>query len=220
MPTKSGFSEESVLSTFRAKKILTIDELSELLRCSTITSRRRLKLWQALTSYNQNNRYYALPSTPGFNKLGLWHYRGVFFSRHGTCKQTVIHFVHISEKGLSNTELAGILGENPNSLLAHFGIIPGLKKERHGRDIVYFSSEEAVYRRQKRRRFPPEPTAAKLPPDALTIIILVELIHHPSMSNDELAAQLQQNGHAIEAATIATLFSHYHIDKKNLSTQS
>ena len=215
MLIQSGSSEEAVLFTFHAKKILTIDELCELLSCSAITSRRRLKQWQALTSYNQNNRYYTLPSIPIFDKLGLWHYRGVFFSKHGTCKQTVVHFVRVSEKGLSNTQLAEILGENPNSLLAHFREIPGVTKERHGRDIVYFSSEEDVYRRQQRRRFPPEPSVAKLPPDAQAIIILVELIHHPRMNVDELAAQLQHKGHTIKADSIAELFRQHRIEKKN-----
>ena len=72
MLIQSSSSEETVLFTFHARKILTIDELCELLSCSAITSRRRLKQWQALTSYNQNNRYYTLPSIPIFNKLGLW----------------------------------------------------------------------------------------------------------------------------------------------------
>ncbi len=210
MPLWGGFS---------ARKILTIDELSELLRCSAITSRRRLKRWRVLTSYNHNNRYYALPSVPTFDKLGLWRYRGVFFSKHGTCKQTVVHFVRVSEKGLSNTELAEMLGENPNSLLAHFGEIPGLTKQKHGRDIVYFSSEQEVYRRQQRSGYPPEPSVAKLPPDAQAIIILVELIHHPRMSVDELAARLQSKGHAVEAGSIASLFRQHQIEKK-LNTAS
>ncbi|MCK5341917.1 MAG: hypothetical protein KAR20_00855, partial [Candidatus Heimdallarchaeota archaeon] len=174
MGIHSESSEDTALSTFREKKILTIEELSELLNCSNITSRRRLKQWQAFTSYNQNNRYYTLPDIPVFNKKGLWNYQGVFFSKYGTCKQTVIHFVNVSENGLSNTELAEKLGENPNSLLAHFKEIPGIKKERHGRDIVYFSSSEDVSIRQKRNRFPPEPASGELPPDAQAIIILVE----------------------------------------------
>lgn len=205
--------EETALSAFHEKNILTIDEISQLLHCSTVTARRRLKQWRALTSYNQNNRYYTLSSIAQFNKLGLWHYRGVFFSKHGTCKQTVVHFVNISKRGMSNTELAEVLGENPNSLLAHFRDIPGITKERHGRSIVYFSSDEEVYSRQKRNRFPPEPSAGKLPPDAQAIIILVELIHHPQMSIDELAAQLQRKGHAVQADSIAALFRHHRIKK-------
>lgn len=39
---------------------------------------------------------------------------------------------------------------------------------------------------QKRNRFPPKPAATSLPPDAQAIIILVELIHNPGMSIDEM----------------------------------
>ena len=219
MYIQSDSSEEAVLSTFHEKKIITIKELSELLSCSDITSRRRLKQWQAITSYNQNNSYYTLPAIPTFNKKGLWQYHGVFFSKYGTCKQTVIYLVHQSKKGLSNKELAKVLGGNPNSLLAHFKEIAGIKKERHSRDIVYFSSDEEVYRRQKRKRFPPEPTVINLPPDAEAIIILVELIHHPEMSVSELTTELQRKGHTIRTGDIAALFTKYGITKKKQNTR-
>lgn len=213
MPLHSDSSEQTVLTFFREKKILTIDQLSQLLRSSPITARRRLKQWRGLTSYNQNNRYYALPSVPVFDKKGLWHYRGVSFSRHGSCKQTVVHLVQLSEKGLSNTELAGILGENPNSLLAHFKEIPGITKERHGRDIVYFSGDEQVYTRQRRNRFPPVPSADVLPSDAQAILILVELIHHPRLSVDALAQQLRGKGHAVNTDTVLALFDRHGVKK-------
>lgn len=216
----SDSCEETVLTIFRVKKILTIQELSQLLNCSNITSRRRLKQWQAYTSYNKNNRYYTLPAIPIFNKKGIWQFQGVFFSKHGTCKQTVVHLVHRSEKGLSNKELAEVLGENPNSLLAHFKEIPGLKKERHTRDIVYFSSDEAVYRQQKRNRFPPEGTAGELPTNAQTISILVEFIHHPHLSIDELTTQLQGKGYTFAAENIAALFTKHGIGKKKRNTRS
>lgn len=206
---------ETALTTFQTKKILTINELSDLLHCSAITCRRRLKQWETLTSYNQNNRYYTLPAIPRFNKKGLWRYKGVFFSKHGTCKQTVIHFVQISEKGLSNTELAEVLGENPNSLLAHFGKIPGITKERHGRDIVYFCSEEEVYKRQQRKRFPPEPPLLQLPSDALRIVILVEVIKYPGRSITELAKGLAKSGQAIDEPMIHSLFDFYGLKKND-----
>ena len=213
MPLHSNSRDETVVATFREEKILTIDQLSQLLRCSAVTARRRLKQWRALTSYNRNNRYYTLPSVPVFDKKGLWHYRGASFSKHGTCKQTVVHFVQLSEKGLSNTELAGVLGENPNSLLAHFTEIPGITKERHGRDIVYFSSDERVYKRQRRNRFPPHPSAAVLPSDAQAILILVELIHHPKLSVDELVQELRGKGHAVHTDAVLALFDRYGIKK-------
>ena len=213
MPLNTISSEETVLAFFREKKILTLDQLSQLLRCSAVTARRRLKQWRAFTSYNRNNRYYALPSVPVFDKKGLWHHRGASFSKHGSCKQTVVHLVQLSEKGLSNTELTGVLGENPNSLLAHFKEIPGITKERHGRDIVYFSCNERVYARQRRNRFPPEPSAAVLPSDAQAILVLVELIHHPGLSVDELVQQLRGKGHAVHTDAVLALFDRYGIKK-------
>ncbi len=217
MPTSY---EDLILATFNEKKILSISELSELMCCSAITSRRRLKQWRALTSYNQNNRYYTLPTIPAFNKSGLWHYRGVSFSKHGTCKQTVVHFVRNSEQGLSNTELAEILGGNPNSLLAHFREVPGIAKERHGRDIVYFSSDDEVYQRQQQARFPPVSWIAELPSDAQAVIILVELIHHPRMGVGELGAELRNKGHAIETRSIEALFNEHQIGKKKPNMKS
>jgi hypothetical protein len=89
-------SEDEVLKVFCERKILRIDELSTLMQCFRITS-RRLKQWRALTSYNQSNRFYMLPSIADFDSLDLWHYRGVSFSTYGTCKQTVFHFIRNSK---------------------------------------------------------------------------------------------------------------------------
>ena len=56
---------------WRTRKIITIDELANLLGTSLPTARRRLKAWNALTSYNKNGRYYVLPDVPQFDAHGL-----------------------------------------------------------------------------------------------------------------------------------------------------
>ena len=70
MKSHTNPSDIRVLSAFQTKKALTIEELSEIQQCSHITSRRRLKQWGALTSYNQNNRYYNTPLYPRFQQGG------------------------------------------------------------------------------------------------------------------------------------------------------
>ena len=220
MATSPVRSKEEVFEVFLKRKILTIDELSALMQCSFITSRRRLKQWKALTSYNQNNRFYTLPAIAQFDATGLWHYRKVSFSRYGTCKQTVVHFVRRSEQGLTNAELAELLGENPDSLLAHFQEIPGIIRERHGRSVVYFSSDEEAYKRQHRNRFPPASSTSQVPSDAEAVLILVELIHHPGMAAEELAAELQRKGHKIEPERITALFRAHQLMKKKPNTKS
>jgi DeoR/GlpR family transcriptional regulator of sugar metabolism len=69
--------EKLALERFQRQKIITIDQLVELLTCSVITVRRRLKKWQTYTSINQNGRYYTLPQIPVFDDNGLWRYRSV-----------------------------------------------------------------------------------------------------------------------------------------------
>ena len=176
--------------------------------------RRRLKDWDALSSYNFSGRYYTLHSIPEFNKKGLWKHQGIFFSKHGTLKNTIIHLVQISKKGLSNSELEGILGINPNSYLPQYKQIMGVKREKHKREVVYFSADEELYRWQKQNRFPPKPTSLKLPPDALSIIVLVKLVKNPNSTPTELSKVLRRDGYEIDALMIENLFE-YHGLKKN-----
>lgn len=212
--------ERQTLSAFKLRKVLTIAQLCALLRLSVPTVRRRLKEWRALSSYNASGRYYTLPSIPAFDKRGLWRYHGAFFSKHGTLKNTVIHLVRIGHRGLSNAELEGILGLNPNSSLPQCKELRGLRKEKHKRQVLYFSAEEEVYRRQRGTRFPPEPTALKLPPDALGIIILVEVVKNPRSTTQQLSAMLRSQGYRIDDALIENLLEHHGLSKKKLNTRS
>jgi len=206
--------ERQTLSAFKLRKVLAITQLCALLRLSVPTVRRRLKEWRALSSYNASGRYYTLPSIPAFDKKGLWRYHGAFFSKHGTLKNTVIHLVRIGQRGLSNAELEGILGLNPNSSLPQCKELRGLRKEKHKRQVLYFSADEEVYRRQRRTRFPPEPTAPKLPPDALGVIILVELVKNPRSTTQQLSAMIRSRGYRIEEALIESLLEHHGLSKK------
>lgn len=220
MKIRNTLLDQQALGSFALKKVLTVTDLTDILKCSLITVRRRLKEWDACTSYNKNGRYYTLGSIPVFNKNGIWCYRDIYFSRYGTLKNTVIALAAKSERGLNHAELQEIIGLNPKCFMARFKELAGVRKEKHNNQIIYFAGVPDTYEAQKRCRFPPEPSAAKLPPDATAIIILVELMHHPEMSIGELAAQLQHKGHAIEAGAISALFSRYGIDKKKLNTQS
>ena len=209
--------DENALRAFTLRKVLTITELAKILICSIITVRRRLKEWRACTSYNKNGRYYTLPSIPKFNKKGIWIYKDIFFSRYGTLKNTIIALATKSKKGLTHSELEEIIGMNPKCFMARFKEVPGLRKEKYKNQIVYFSADPYTYEAQKEKRFPPESSAPKLPPDAMTIVILVELIQNPGISIEALSSRLHDQGHKIEAKTIGNLFKHYNISKKKLN---
>lgn len=218
MRTRDIQQEKKALNTFTQKKVVTVPELALLLQCSPTTVRRRLKEWRVYTSYNKNGQYYTLPSIPQFSKKGLWQYRGIFFSKHGTLKNTIIHFIRISEKGLSNSELAEIIGVNPHSFMPQFKELAELGREKYGRQVVYYSSEPQVHQSQKEKRFPPEPPLGKLPPDAESIAILVERIRNPKSSIAELSRILSQKGYTIGEEPIRGLLQYHGLLKKTLDT--
>ncbi|MCK4924227.1 MAG: hypothetical protein KAS61_04590, partial [Spirochaetes bacterium] len=218
MRTRDIQQEKKALNTFTQKKVVMVPELALLLQCSPTTVRRRLKGWNVYTSYNKNGQYYTLASIPQFSKKGLWQYRGIFFSKHGTLKNTIIHFVRISEKGLSNSELAEIIGVNPHSFMPQFKELAELRREKYGRQVVYYSSEPQVHQSQKEKRFPPEPPLGKLPPNAESIAILVERIRNPKSSIVELSRILSQKGYTIGEETIRGLFQYHGLLKKTLDT--
>ena len=209
--------DEHAIRAFNLRKVLTITELSKILVCSIITVRRRLKEWRAYTSYNKNGRYYTLPSIPKFNKKGIWTYKDIFFSRYGTLKNTIIVLAAKAKQGLTHSELEEIIWMNPKCFMSRFKEVPGLRKEKYKNQIVYFSADPDTYKSQKEKRFPPESSAPKLPPDAMTIVILIELIQNPGISMEELSSRLHDKGYKIEANTIDNLFKHYNISKKKRS---
>ena len=218
MRTRDVQKEQKALPAFRHNKVMTVPQLTRLLHCSPTTVRRRLKEWKVYTSYNKNGQYYTLPSVPQFSKKGLWSYRGIFFSKYGTLKNTIIRFVRASEKGLTNGELAEIIGVNPQSFMPQFKQLPEIRREKVGRQVVYYSSDSQVYQTQKENRFPPEPPLGTLPPDAQSIAILVERIRNPKISTAELSQILSRKGYAIGEETIHSLFAYHGLLKKTPDT--
>ena len=189
---------------FRRRKILTLGEVAELIHSSIHTARRRLKQWQALTSYNQNGRYYALPEVPKFDGDGLWRWHGVFFSQHGNLKQTVVELIGRSEAGLDAGEMGSLLGLDPRSFLSAFADHPRIKREKTQGRFVYYSAERSVYAEQQQRRGALSAKGVQPTPHE-AIAILVEKIKRPALSNEALSRRLRKQKLRVEPETIESL---------------
>ena len=210
--------EKLALERFRQQKITTIDQLVELLTCSVITARRRLKKWLTYTSINQNGRYYTLPQIPVFDENGLWRYQSVLFSKHGNLTQTIVTLIRTSSKGLSAIQIADILDLAPNSsFISQFKNVPGVKREKHQGRFVYFSDQREIYNGQKDRLFERQ-DAVDLPTDAQAIIILVHLIKHPGVSIDQLAKQVTKKDKQIDPDSVRRFLQFHGLLKKIADT--
>jgi len=210
--------EKLALERFRKQKIITIDQLVELLTCSVITARRRLKKWQTYTSINQNGRYYTLPQIPVFDENGLWRYRTVIFSKYGNLTQTIIALIQTSSKGLSAIQIADFLDLPPNSsFISRIKNVLGVKREKHRGRFVYFSDQPEIYNRQKDRWFERKDTVG-FPTDAQAIIILVHLIKHPSVSIDQLTKQVSKKDKLIDSDSVRRFLQFHGLLKKIADT--
>ena len=205
----------AVIRAFKKEKVVTILLLTTWLSCSVATARRRLKAWGAFTSYNCNGRYYTLPQIAKFDANGLWRYRGIFFSKHGNLKQTLIHLITHSEQGLSGAELGGLLGLQPRSFLSHFRDHSALYRENLMGRWIWFSADPEKGEKQKQAQLAHAVAKGpRMPSDMEAVMILVDLIAHPNSGLEQISRRLKSKGFAIDVEAIRQLLAHHDLLKK------
>ena len=201
------------LSAFRRRKVMTLGEVAELVHSSIHTARRRLKEWRTHTSYNQNGRYYTPPDVPEFDADGLWHWRGVFFSRYGNLKQTVVELIRRSAAGLDAGEMGSLLGLDPRSFLSSFADHPQIKREKSQGRFVYYCADRSAYSGQQQRRSVLI-AEGRQPTSFEAIAILVEKIKHPALTNEALSRRLKKQKLSVEPETIKNLLVRHGLAEK------
>lgn len=214
--------DERILKSFRGRKVLTVEDLTRLLKSSAITARRRLKQWSTYTSINRNGRYYVLPEVAEFDEKGLWKHHMIFFSRHGNLRKTIEQLIKESEAGLSAREISERVGLRANSsFLSGFRDVSGIRRERQQGRYIYFSEEEDFYLRQKEHR---EQLLIRevrqMPPDADAVLILVDRIKRPEASIEQCARRLQKKMKHIRIEAVYALLEYHGLLKKTPDTCS
>ena len=205
MTRESDARDRNTLKVFRRRKILKLEEVAELIHSSIHTARRRLKEWQAHTSYNKNGRYYTLPEIPKFDGDGLWHWHGVFFSRNGNLKQTVVELIGRSQAGLDAGELGSLLGLDPRSFLSAFAAHPQIKREKTQGRFVYYGAGRSLCAQQRQRRGALSAMGRQLTPSE-AIAILVEKIKAPALGSKALSQRLRKQKLRVDPESIEKLF--------------
>jgi len=209
--------EQNALGEFRKKKVLTVSQLRELLRCSLSSIRNRLRAWRAYTSFNQNGRYYTLPATPRFDEHGLWWHKRIGFSKHGNLKQTLIRIVRDSPGGLEASQIGRLLRGDPRSFLSHFRSIEGMHREIQQGRFIYFSDEPSVLLKQKARRAQAtERARTEIPSDAEAVAVLADLIKHPDSTLRECSRRLARKGLAVSPEAVGNLLDRHGIKKNRI----
>jgi len=221
MVTRNPSQDARAVKIFKKKKVLMIEELSGLLGSSLVTARRRLKQWEAYTSYNQNGRYYVLPDIAKFDAYGLWRHQDILFSQHGNLKKTVIALVKNSSAGLTGSQIGNLVSLAPRSFLSHFRNELQLRREMIEGRFVYFASDKATCTRQKENlQEQTNPSDMRDPTDAEAVVILVERIKHSGLSIEDLAKKLRKVGYRFSTEAIRHFLDSHGLLKKTQAISS
>ena len=208
-------SIEIVKARWKKKKAMLLEELVQLMSCSAITVRRRLKKWNSISSYNKNGRYYTLPDIAKFNDNGLWNYRGIGFSINGNLIQTITHLVCSSSAGLYGEDISGFLHLDSYSILARIMKRSCLRREKMFGKFIYFASDKKIYSRQLQARIKiKESHSLKNISDSVGVIALVEFINNPELGLLEISRQLNRQGVNITEELLNNFFKYHGILKK------
>ena len=104
------YPANSLALFLKKHRIATLPDLKKTLGTQVnSTLFRKLKELSYLTSYSHRGRYYTLNEVARFDELGLWSFRSVWFSRHGTLVSTVEALVDGSEAGYYAKELEDVV---------------------------------------------------------------------------------------------------------------
>ena len=216
------FSEETLKGVFKflqGIKVFTLDRIVSSLGCSVPSARVKLKQWRAYTSYNQNGRYYTLPTVPRFDENGLWFYEDVvFFCRYGNLRNTVVRLINNSPSGLTGNEIGKLVRLSPRSFLHHFRKVGGIHREKRESVYVYFSDDPLRYKDQVRQRSEVLSGTQKSLTEGDAVVLLSALIRHHGISEEEIMALPEIKARKISVWVIREFLGRHGLLKKTLLT--
>lgn len=207
----------SLNQLFRRKRAALLDDLRAALgTASRTTIFRILKAVGYFTSYSHAGRFYTLRHIPKFDRLGLWSWRGIGFSSHGTLRATSAFLIEQSEAGQTHEELQHQLGLRVHDTLRSLVEERIITRERFEDIYIYLSADpkKATAQMAARQKLHIPAPAAGVPPDPLLVIdVLIEVIHHPREDAAAIAARLRAAGRIVTLKQVEEVFHSYAVKK-------
>ncbi len=213
------FSREKILEIFYRHKALSKDKILALSGCSTMTIWRILREHGYVTSYNFNSKFYTLRDITEFDEYGLWTYKGINFSKHGTLTETLIALIINSNSGMTADELGLILKMNVRPTLTRLCNQKKIKKEKKQRVFIYLHTESQQSKMQLTVRQKQVDESIKrigLPEPERIIAVLVTRIQKPNLKPHQFGCLLARKGCKISTEEIEAIFVYYKLSKKKL----
>jgi len=203
---------------FEEKKVVDLKQLMQMfVKRSERSIFRDLKEVKYISSYSHAARYYTLPRVAKFNQDGLWHYKNISFSKHGTLKETTLELLEKSQSGFYHTELFIKLKVRVhNTLLSLIREEKIDRKEIEGK-YLYVSRDKKKQNNQisNRQELILQTKQTESLPEWLTIEVLVEVIKisFPKTTPYQIATRLKNRGVTVSTQEVDLIFQKYQIKK-------
>lgn len=104
------FPAQRLDALFQDAKVATLPQLKAALGTAVdLTVFRKLSALPYRTSYSHRGAYYTLDTIAQYDELGLWSYRDIHFSRHGTPLETAARLVGSAPAGYFTDDLDALV---------------------------------------------------------------------------------------------------------------
>lgn len=144
---------ERVRQLLVERKIATMHELKAALGTQVdMTVFRNLRQLHYHSSYSHRGKYYTLDEIARFDQIGLWSFRAVWFSSHGTLLKTCEVLVGEAEAGYATDELENVLHVQVKDPLRKLAGQGRIVREKVAGRFVHFSADSSARREQLRAR--------------------------------------------------------------------
>ena len=204
---------ERLQKLFHRRCCWLLADLAHVLGYALISVRRFLKEVGYFRSFTHNGMWYTLRITPQFNRDGIWHYKGIGFSKHGGLIATIGYLVDRSPAGLSARQIAEKLQHPYHSLLGSVHKSGTLDRIKLGGKFRYLSTVPETNRRQREQAAALEPASGSLSTHA-AVLVLVEQLKHPELDFAQLAANVRrQEALSVEPEAIRRFFEEQGLKK-------
>jgi hypothetical protein len=148
-----SYHAADLAALLRRQTIATLPELKQALGTQTgSTLFRKLAELDYHSSYSHRGRFYALEESCRFDGLGLWAFRNVWFSAHGTLLATAAALVDAAEAGYHAEELSALLHVETKAALAKLAAEDRVWRQAVDGRLLYLSADSAARRRQRSAR--------------------------------------------------------------------
>ncbi len=143
------FAATSLAALLRRRKIATMPELKAALGTDARrTVFRKLKELHYRTSYSHRGSYYTLDELADFDGRGLWTYKNVWFSIHGTLLSTAVAMAESAEFGYFVEELDNLLHVGTKDALRKLARDARLAREEVAGRFLYCATNASRRRQQ------------------------------------------------------------------------